>query len=177
MRGLTEAEALRRTGAVEESIRPLSYAELVDKGLFPGTVLAGRLGDWVVLIGRNQGRAPDSAAVSALSRGTEMVSVLRHDYASDYFIYAVDGDEVTGFDPRKPAWRYGSDPERLLEEMGHAGLDPAYPPSDDDEWDESVVHRPAVDGALVLAARLAGVAFTHEVLHGPLTGGRRAQGD
>ena len=83
VRGLEEAEALRRLGAAEESIRPLSYRELMDEGLFR-TVLAGRLANWVVLIERyNNSEATEPDAMQALSAGTELVSVSRHDYATD----------------------------------------------------------------------------------------------
>ncbi|WP_433443240.1 DUF6461 domain-containing protein [Nonomuraea sp. CA-141351] len=149
VRGLDEAEALRRLGAAEESIRPLSYRELTDEGLFPRTVLAGRLEGWAVLIERNGSEATEPDAVRALSAGTDLVSVSRHDYATDLFVYAVDGDRLTSFDPRKPAWRYGSDPDRLLGKMRDVG----------------------VSGALMLAAQLSGVVLTREVLNGPLVGG------
>ncbi|WP_223167061.1 DUF6461 domain-containing protein [Nonomuraea sp. SYSU D8015] len=60
-----------------------------------------------------------------------LVSVLRHDYATDLFVYAIDGDRLTSFDPRKPAWRYGSDPDRLLDTMRQVGIDPTYLPGGD----------------------------------------------
>ncbi|MEU8271760.1 DUF6461 domain-containing protein [Sphaerisporangium sp. NPDC049002] len=50
VRGLDETEALRRMGAKEDSIRPLTYEALMDEGLFEDTALAGRRGDWTVLI-------------------------------------------------------------------------------------------------------------------------------
>jgi hypothetical protein len=50
VRGVSEVQALRRLGADQESIRPLTYDELIDDGLFPETVLVGRVGDWTVLI-------------------------------------------------------------------------------------------------------------------------------
>ncbi|WP_113705336.1 DUF6461 domain-containing protein [Nonomuraea lactucae] len=178
VRDLDDAEALRRLGASEESIRPLSYQELMDEGLFPHTVLAGRLVGWVVLIERNGSEATEPDALRALSAGTEVVSVLRHDYANDMFVYAIDGERLTSFDPRKPGWRYGSDPDRLLSVMREAGLDPTYVPGDyvpqdeDDGEDEDIIPiLPTVNGALTLAARLTGVVLSQEVLHGPLLGG------
>ncbi|WP_327583396.1 DUF6461 domain-containing protein [Nonomuraea sp. NBC_00507] len=172
LRGLEEAEALRRLGAAEESIRPLSYRELTDSGLFPHTVLAGRLKGWVVLIERNGSKATEPDAMRALSAGTELVSVLRHDYATDLFVYAIDRDRLTSFDPRKPAWRYGSDPDRLLDAMREVGVDPTYLPGGDVAGDEDIsTGAPTMSEALMLAARLTGVVLTPEVLNGPLVGG------
>ncbi|TMR94717.1 DUF6461 domain-containing protein [Nonomuraea basaltis] len=172
VRGIEETEALRRLGAAEESIRPLSYQELTDEGLFPHTVLAGRLHGWVVLIERNgsEGTKPD--AIRALSAGTELVSVTRHDYATDLFVYAIDGDRLTSFDPRKPAWRYGSDPDRLLDAMREVGVDPTYLPGGHVTGQEAISSgTPTMGEALMLAARLTGVVLTQEVLNGPLVGG------
>jgi hypothetical protein len=51
----------------------------------------------------------------AASHGTEAISVLRHDYASAHFAYAVDGAIITAFEPGYPVedFMYGSDPRRL----------------------------------------------------------------
>ncbi|GII84726.1 hypothetical protein Ssi03_27160 [Sphaerisporangium siamense] len=167
--GLDETSALRRIGATEESIRPLTYRELMDEGLFPDTVLAGRLGGWTVLIERNGCRTAELDALLALSTATEAVSVLRNDYAADAFTYARDGKVVTTFDPRIPAWRYGSDPDRLVDAMRAVGFDPEYPRADQD--DDGNVDRLTLDGALLLAVRLTRVVLTQEVLNGPLLGG------
>ncbi|MGJ6962755.1 DUF6461 domain-containing protein [Streptosporangium sp. G11] len=165
--GLDEAEALRRIGAIEESIRPLTYEELDDEGLFPDTVLAGRLGGWTVLIERGGWQTIERDAFRALSTATEVVSVLRNDHATHNFVYARDGRTVTSFDPMIPAWRYGSDPDRLVDAMRAAGFDPGHAPGDEDEN----VDHPTVDGALLLAVRLTRVVLTQEVLNGPLLGG------
>lgn len=172
VRGLDEAEALRRLGTAEESIRPLTYRELTDEGLFPRTALAGRLEGWVVLIERNGCEATKPDAVRALSAGTELVSVFRHDYATDLFVYAIDGDRLTSFDPRKPAWRYGSDPDCLLEAMREVGVHPTYPSEDHVTREADIsAEAPTMNEALMLAARLTGVVLTKEVLDGPLMGG------
>ncbi|MET8387878.1 DUF6461 domain-containing protein [Streptosporangium canum] len=167
--GLDEPEALRRIGAAEKSIRPLTYKELNDEGLFPDTVLAGRLGGWTVLIEINGWQAIERDALRALSTATEVVSVLRHDHATHNFVYARDGKTVTSFNPMVPAWRYGSDPDRLVDAMRAAGFDPGHAPGDEDE-DENVDH-PTMDGALLLAVRLTRVVLTREVVYGPLLGG------
>lgn len=44
VRGVGEVEALLRLGADQNSIRPLTHDELLDDGLSPETVLAGRGG-------------------------------------------------------------------------------------------------------------------------------------
>ncbi|MFD9949445.1 DUF6461 domain-containing protein [Nonomuraea sp. NPDC059023] len=177
VRGLDEAEALRRLGAAEGSIRPLTYKRMTDEGLFPRTVLAGHLDGWTVLIERNGSEATAPDAVRALSAGTELISVLRNDYATDLFVYAVDGERLTSFDPRKPAWRYGTDPDRLLNAMREEGVDPSYPrPENDSARDEGgdddiSAGAPTLNDALMLAARVTGVALSQNVLNGPLMGG------
>ncbi|MER5627038.1 DUF6461 domain-containing protein [Streptosporangium sp. NPDC002544] len=169
VRGLDEAEVLRRMSAREESIRPLTYRKLMDEELFPGTVLVGRLDGWSALIEVSgwQGTKPDVLRV--LSAGTEVVSVLRHDYAAHEFVYAVDGERVTFFDPVIPAWRYGSDPDRLVDAMSGAGFDPGYEPVE--EGGAGNLDHPVVDGALLLMARLTGVMLTQDVLSGSLLSG------
>ncbi|MEU7742163.1 DUF6461 domain-containing protein [Nonomuraea sp. NPDC049158] len=169
VRGLSEIDVLRRMGAEERSIRPLTYEELIDEGLFPDTVLAGRLGDWIVVVEESGWDALD--ALEVLSVETEAVSVLRHDYASDCFGYAVDGELITSFNPMIPAWRSGSDPDRLVDVMRDVGFDPTYAPGDADEREARAVKHPSVDGALLLAARLTGVMLTQDVLNAPLVAG------
>ncbi len=168
VRGLDEAEALRRMGAKEESIRPLTYEALMDEGLFEEMVLAGRLDDWTVLIEVYGWQATEPDVLRALSAGTEVVSVLRHDYYANDFMYAVDGGLVTYFNYMQPARRYGSDPDRLVAAMMEAGFGPEH--RGDDEEDGNA-HRPTIDGALLLAAGLTGVVLTQDVLSGPLMGG------
>lgn len=166
VRGLSEIDVLRRMGAEERSIRPLTYEELFDEGLFPDTVLVGRSGAWIVIIEESGWEALE--ALEALSVGTEAVSVLRHDYAEDDFGYAVDGELITSFNPMIPAWRSGSDPDRLVDLMRDVGFEPAHTPGDEDDRE---VRHPTVDGALLLAARLTGVMLTQDVVNGPLIGG------
>lgn len=169
VRDVDEVEALRRMSASEESIEPLTYEQLIDGGLFPDTVLAGRLGDWTALIEVYGWNATEIDTLRALSSGTESVSVLRHDYASDDFAYAVDGKLITCFNPGIPAWRSGSDPDRLVNVMRDAGFDPDYTPGD--SHDGASGRRPNVASALLLMARLTGVMLTEEILNGPWLGG------
>ncbi|GII05250.1 DUF6461 domain-containing protein [Planobispora takensis] len=141
VRGLDEVEALQRVGIEEGSVRPLTHGELMDEWQFPPTpnkVLAGRLGGWTVLIEVCAWAALD--AFQALSAGTEAVSVRRHDHATDSFAYAVDGELATAFDPLLPGWRWGSDPDRLMDPMREVGFDPAYEPSLEDDEGEFAGH-------------------------------------
>ncbi|MEV7967384.1 DUF6461 domain-containing protein [Sphaerisporangium sp. NPDC088356] len=163
--GVSEVEALRRLGADQESIRPLTYDELIDEGLFPETVLAGRVGDWTVLIEESGWTCTEADKAQALSAGTVTVAVLRHDYASDDFVYAVDGELVTYFNPKIPEWRHGSDPDRLNDLMREAGLDP------DDVAGTGAEAPSSVSGALLLAARLTGVVLLPEIVKAPLMSG------
>ncbi|WP_157570564.1 DUF6461 domain-containing protein [Microtetraspora malaysiensis] len=164
VRGVSEVEALLRLGADQESIRPLTYDKLIDAGLFPETVLAGRVGDWTVLIEESGWACTEADKAQVLSAGTVAVAVLRHDYASDDFVYAVDGELVTYFNPKIPEWRHGSDPDRLNDLMREAGLDPDGVPGTGAE-------APSVSGALLLAARLTGAVLPPESIRGPLMSG------
>ncbi|WP_285711091.1 DUF6461 domain-containing protein [Microtetraspora sp. NBRC 16547] len=165
VRGVSEVEALLRLGADQESIRPLTYDKLIDDGLFPETLLAGRVGDWTVLIEESGWTCTEVDKAQVLSAGTVAVAVLRHDYASDEFVYAVDGELVTYFNPEIPEWRHGSDPDRLNDLMREVGLDPDGVPGTGAEAPSSV------SGALLLAARLTGVVLPPEIIRGPLMSG------
>ncbi|ACZ86083.1 DUF6461 domain-containing protein [Streptosporangium roseum] len=43
-------------------------------------------------------------------------------HASDYCVYAIDGEQVTCFDQSVPGTRRGSDPDRLVSKMREVGL-------------------------------------------------------
>ncbi|GGS79972.1 DUF6461 domain-containing protein [Nonomuraea spiralis] len=165
VRGVSEVEALLRLDADPESMRPLTYDELMDDGLFPETVLAGRVGDWTVLIEESGWTCTEADKAQALSAGTVAVTVLRHDYASDDFVYAVDGELVTYFNPEIPGQRHGSDPDRLNDLMREAGLDP------EDGLGIGAEAPSSASGALLLAARLTGVVLTPDIVKGALTSG------
>lgn len=64
----------------------------------------------------------DNPTLARLSAGTDVVSVLRHDYACDYFHYAADGMVLTAFDPTSPEHRSGADTDRLASLMREFGL-------------------------------------------------------
>ncbi|PRW62256.1 hypothetical protein CEP50_16425 [Actinopolyspora mortivallis] len=104
-------------------------------------VRVAELGDWSVSIELLSLHGGDVATLEGLSRGTEAVSVSRDPNALSRFSYARDGELVTDFDPLFPTDRFGSDPDRFLDEMAEVGLRP-----DEESWgseDEilALVHR------------------------------------
>lgn len=103
-----------------------------------------------------------SHLVAALSRGTEAVSVLRHDYAHHSFDRAVDGQLTTGFDPVFPKDRHGADPDRLLPRMLEVGLR-------DDDVDDEGNFDDTIARCLLVVEHLTGVLPAFDALTGPLT--------
>ncbi|MEU4829936.1 DUF6461 domain-containing protein [Streptosporangium sp. NPDC023615] len=87
-------------------------------------------------------------------------------HASDFFVYAADGEVVTWFDLSGPDARAGSDPDRFVAMMREVGLDPAldpclepdtdpeYPPPLCDEFPRS----------FALARKITGFSFSREML-------------
>ncbi|WP_067812735.1 DUF6461 domain-containing protein [Actinomadura kijaniata] len=144
-----EAEALSRLGALPDTLRRRTLQEAHEahgsyEAGYAELAFALDLGAWTVLIEPDGFQGSLVEPLTALSRGTEAVSVQRHDYADHGFGYAVDGTLVTGFEPTWPNRRWGAEPDRLLEQMRAAGLDP------DVEGDY-------VSGAYVEALLLAGL--------------------
>lgn len=161
VRQVGEAEALRRIGGLPDTVATRTPTEIEDLHNFddgyPTVASVLPLGAWTVVF---EPRGWESAGlVSVLSDGTEAVSVLRHDYASPEFSYAVDGQLITQFDPTFPADRRGADPDRLLPEMREVG----FAVDDDDQFDGAIAR------SLRLAKQLTGVLPTFEALAGPLT--------
>lgn len=113
---------------------------------------------WTVLIQLWAGSiALDRRLMHSLSRGSELVVVHRNLHATDYFIYVVDGEQITWFDQLCPQARSGSDPDRLVEKMRGVGLDP------DHDWSE-----PGIDAtfprSFALAKRITGFPFSRAML-------------
>ncbi|MFI7035118.1 DUF6461 domain-containing protein [Microbispora rosea] len=104
------------------------------------------------------------------SRGCEVVAVTRHDYAAEHsFEYAIDGTIVTGYRPRHPYERYGSDPDRLNGFMHELGMGLDRPESEaawDAAWEDNCPT--AVPRGFALAARITGVPFTQDMLGRPM---------
>ena len=160
VRGVDEREALRRMGGLPDTVATRTLADVgglhnFDDG-YPTVASALSLGTWTVVVEPNGFEG--SQLVAALSRGTEAVSVLRHDYASHGFGYAVAGELVTQFDPTVPDRRYGADPDRLLAAMAEVG----FTLTEDGQFDDTITR------CLRLAGRLTGVLPTLEALTGPL---------
>lgn len=134
VRDLTPLDALRRVGGLEDTLAHRTPTEIeqthnFDDG-YPEVVSALVLGEWTVLVQPNGFWLEH--LVDALSRGTEAVALLRHDYASPSFTHAVDGKVTTSFDLNWPEDRGGTDPDRLLPLIREAAFDPD-PVDDEDE--------------------------------------------
>jgi len=161
-RRVDRAEVLRRFGLASGAGREMTFTELChhvvhdDDGDHVGVV---RIGEWSVAIEPNGFQATLHDVTPGLSVASEVVAVTRHDYAAEHgFAYAIDGVTVTGFSPRWPERRYGSEPDRLNGLMSEVGLGSERP--------ENPIAR-----AFALAAEITGVAFTPTVLRNPLLAG------
>ena len=176
LRGLDPAEVLRRFGA--RTSTQMSFAEL---GLavsdFTVATEGGAGGGYVGVVPTGDGCAAvepygwsgtDSWTLARLSAGTDVVSVLRHNYARDYFHYAADGIVLTAFDPTALELRSGADTDRLAGLMREFGL--PLEESSDEDWDQRYDDLPGHGRArmFAMAARLTGVTFTADLLDGPL---------
>ncbi|QRX89998.1 DUF6461 domain-containing protein [Streptomyces noursei] len=169
-RGLDPAELLRRFGAPDTPApESCDLDELLSRvGEFVAETRGGdggghvgvvRVGDWSMAVEPWGWRATLSDVATALSAGAEFVAVSRHDYAEDGFVHAVDGELVTAFAPYTPGRRHGSAPDRWTAAMAEVGLDPRP---------DGQRHDHRIAAAFALAAKATGVAFTPEVLAGPL---------
>lgn len=163
VRGVDGVEALRRMGGLLDTVATRTWEDIGDLHNFddgyPDVASVLPLGEWTVVF------EPDgfngSHLTPVLSRGTEAVSVLRHDYATPAFVHAVDGELVTHFDPTFPADRHGADPDRLLTLMHEVGFTTT---EDDPDRFAGDTGR-----SLRLVEKLTGVLPTFEALTGPLT--------
>ncbi|MGJ6968632.1 DUF6461 domain-containing protein [Streptosporangium sp. G11] len=176
VRGLDPAEVLRRFGA--RTSTQMSFADLeLAVSDFTMVTEGGEGGGYVGVVATDDGCAAvepfgwsgtDNPTLERLSAGTDVVSVLRHDYACDYFHYAADGMMLTAFDPTFSERRSGADTDRLADLMREFGL-PIEEGSDED-WDQRYDDLPGHGLArmFAMAARLTGVTFTADLLDGPL---------
>lgn len=166
IKGVDGTEALRRMGGLADTVATRTLSDIgdlhnYDDG-YPEVASVLPLGTWTVVF--EPSGFEGSHMVAALSRGTEAVSVLRHDYASPAFGYAVAGELITHFDPTSPAYRYGADPDRLVPRMIDAGFVTTDESDDDDDRYSSAISR-----SLRLIEQITGVLPTFEALTGPLT--------
>ncbi|MFJ5842290.1 DUF6461 domain-containing protein [Streptomyces shenzhenensis] len=101
--GITPEEVLARYGADAHTARPLTRqqaAQLADGGLSEGSVLrAGQLGDWSFCFEDYGVMVRMPGPLSALSCGTETLSVLRGGDGMSGFAYWQDGRCAERFEP------------------------------------------------------------------------------
>jgi Family of unknown function (DUF6461) len=166
VRGLDEAELLRRIGGERGEPRTLTAAEAGRlagslRAGYPQIVLATRIGGWTVAVEDNGWEGSRPEVLRVLSRGTQAVSVYRNVNALGYFSDAVDGELLVQFELLFPQRRWGSRPDALLAQMRGAGLDPDAPEPPGGQVEAA---------ALALAERVTGVHLDPEVLEGPLVG-------
>ncbi|MET0135026.1 MAG: DUF6461 domain-containing protein [Kibdelosporangium sp.] len=165
IRGVDGTEALRRMGALPDTVATRTCSDIEDLHNFddgyPEVASVLPLGAWTVVLEPNGFNG--SHLTPVVSCGTEAVSVLRHDYASPTFAYAVDGELITQFDPTFPAYRHGADPDRLLSRMHDVGFTTAEDDEDHDGFGGDTGR------SLRLIEQLTGVLPSFEALTGPLT--------
>ena len=168
VRDIAPLDALRRIGGLEDTLAhrtPVQIADLhvYDDG-YPEVASALALGEWTVLVQPNSFWL--THLVDALSRGTEAVAIVRHDYASPSFTHAVDGAVATSFDLDWPDERGGTDPDRLLPLIREAGFDPDTADDEDDEsWSDR--SEDVMAHALRLTGLVTGVLPTYEQITAP----------
>lgn len=178
-RGVGPGEVLHRFGAPAAGRRRMSFGELCGRvggflsggagaegrvhppagGTGGGYVGVRQSGEWSVALELSGWEATLPDVTERLSQGCEVVAATRHDYAEHSFMYAVDGDVVTCFDPQVPGHRHGSRPDALNSPMRRAGCDP--------QCQEMCFDDPMAM-AFALTAGITGVEFTPEVLEQPL---------
>jgi hypothetical protein len=166
IRDLSPHEALTRLGVDTDTIEEMTFDELdeyANESMLESDgdaryVGAVKVDDWTVLIEPSGWRvAAEPGVRERVSRGTEVVSVNRHDYASDDFIHTIDGDVITRFEPLVPHLRSGSDPDRWVHQMRDVGL--GRRTFDDPIPDDRIA------SAFALASIITGISFSRDVLN------------
>jgi hypothetical protein len=163
VRGLDEAEVLRRFGGEHSPPRRLTVAEVGElweplPTRYLQLVLVATADGWVVAVEGNgfEGWRPE--VLRALSRDTQAVSVFDNSIEG-YFSYAADGALLVQFELLFPQRRWGSQTDLLLPQMRAVGLDP--------DWQQPP-HGELDTAALALAERVTGVHLDPSILDGPL---------
>ncbi|MEV5826521.1 DUF6461 domain-containing protein [Spirillospora sp. NPDC052242] len=177
-RGVAPTDVLRRFGPDGTVGREMSFGDLSETvaefisatsgGSGGGHVGVVQASGWSVAVELWGWSATLSDHAADLSRGCELVAVSRHDYAEDSFVYAAEGELVTGFTPHSPTTRWGGDPDRLNPALRR--LDLPTEPMDDDEWEASWerLYEHKMARMFALAAEITGVPFTRDLLGFPL---------
>ncbi|MFG1860936.1 DUF6461 domain-containing protein [Microbispora bryophytorum] len=160
VRGVDEAEALRRLGAEQADIHLFTNEDCP----LPEAVRAWRSGDWTVIIEVADCNLVDPDVTDALSAQTETITIFSNVNGWSRFEHVIDGRVTTSFDPLSAYFREGDEPDRFVVEMRAAGFDPDSDPDGDFDL-------PDDHGSLfVLTALLTGVVLTRQVFDGPLPG-------
>jgi hypothetical protein len=162
-RGIDEAESLRRFGVDPATLCRLDNAAEAAERSFEQIIVAGHLDGWVFVLEENGFEGSRAGVLRAVSAGTEVVSVCTNVHDSADFHHAVDGAVRTGFDPYRPARRWGTEPDALLPLMAEAGLAGS---------EDTGLADGGIDGALRLADRMTGVHLTAGRLAEPVLSGR-----
>ncbi|MEU9833196.1 DUF6461 domain-containing protein [Streptosporangium sp. NPDC048047] len=149
VRGLAPDEVLRRFTVDENTLEECDAADCIGTAKIGDWTLVVEPGGWLL--------AADPEIYTRVGRGTEIVSVCRHDYAADTFAYIVGGEPVVEFEPVLPDDRSGTDPDRFIKEMREIGLDP------DHDIDGPAIDFP-IERSFVLASRITGLHFSPEML-------------
>lgn len=163
IRNVSPAEALRRFGVDESTMEEVTFKEVAEHSAENAEDAAGFIGaasieGWTMVIEPGGWQiAADPEVTRRISRKAEVVSVCRHDYASDTFLYEIDGETITEFDPMTPQDRSGSAPDRFADAMREVGLNP------DHSSDGPAVEFP-IPSSFALASKITGIPFTQEML-------------
>ncbi|MDP9866398.1 MULTISPECIES: DUF6461 domain-containing protein [Streptosporangium] len=167
-RSFSPREALMRLGADSSGIEEVTFEkhqertmEYIDSdNMRTSYVGALEMKGWTVLIQLWTGSIGlNRLLLRSLSRSTEVVSIHRNVHATDYFVYAIDGEQVTCFDQLVPDTRWGSDPDRLVSKMREVGL----------SWEGPGVGapfpRPSFPRSFTLAKKITGFSFSEDILN------------
>ncbi|MDP9844892.1 DUF6461 domain-containing protein [Streptosporangium lutulentum] len=161
-RSLNPREALMRLNADSSGIEEVTFEkhqertmEYIDSdNMRTGYVGALEANGWTVLIQLWTGSIGlNRLLLHGLSQSTEVASIHRNIHAADYFIYAVDGEQVTCFDQLVPDTRWGRDPDRLVGMMHEVGL----------SWEGPGGDAP-FPRSFALAKKITGLSFSEEML-------------
>ncbi|MFF4416173.1 DUF6461 domain-containing protein [Streptosporangium sp. NPDC001559] len=163
VKGTDPSTALLRIGADQKTVRPQTLEQLMDGDLSPDKIVAGDFGDWTVIFQVNGWTADSSDVLARLAQNTTAIVVLNHPYASSRFVYAVNSEIITNFDPISPQQRYGSDPDHLLTEMRRADINPNRQPGGPGK-------AAGVRELMVLAHQLTGIILTPDIMNVVLLG-------
>jgi hypothetical protein len=169
-RGLTPAQFLERLGAriaaPSRSGAELSLPSFETWDTYQGhalfiraTAVSGADAAWALGLEVNGFLGVTPAAIVPLSAGSTVVSHHLDVEAADDFYWVEDGDIRLYFQPGSPAWREGSTPDALTDEMRLAGFDLR------EDADYEADHDVSTAAAFALAEQLSGVRLTPALLN------------